>query len=262
VQAAAGRSAPLERFAETRRPPPEPEIRDPSPIGPSHRFLRRAHLLNPDVISLSSIRIAEKDGSGEVKLVPINEHKGSILERRSAYQPVLDALQIRPFKIDLANDAIVIVEGMIDYYLIDMFRRGQVLKILPSVGAESIMFYISIMIAWRIPYRALWDNDSAGRRSREIAAKHFGDREAIKFRLLPVGEKKTAKRIMQDLVAGEDLVQIRTLLGIPSDTDFAKTITTLYYSSERTKILDVVSNRTWSGFDNLFASLEIEGQSP
>lgn len=106
------------------------------------------YLLEPEVIPFSSIRVADKSNMGSIRLVPIHEHKGNITERRSAFQPVIDALQIKPVMADLSHRRVVIVEGIYDYYALCMFRGSDAVGILPSVGANSIKFYISMMIAW------------------------------------------------------------------------------------------------------------------
>jgi hypothetical protein len=216
------------------------------------------HLLDPDVIPISTVRIAEKDGHGRVCLIPIHDHKGIITERRSAYQPLIDALQIRPLALDFGHQPVVIVEGIIDYYLLEMFRGNRQITIIPSVGALSMKFYISLMIAWRIKYCALWDNDKAGREAHADAISHFGDKEADgKFILLPISSTKARNRIMQDLVSGTDLVMIRRQLGLSKTTSFDKTIVTWFYSEERDRLTEAVSENTKDSFRELFSRLPV-----
>lgn len=80
------------------------------------------YLLNPDVIPINGIRIAEKDGKGNIDLISIHEYKGNINEKITAFQPLLDALQIKPFLLDLYQDNVIITEGIVDRYIIDMFK--------------------------------------------------------------------------------------------------------------------------------------------
>jgi hypothetical protein len=214
------------------------------------------YLLDPAVIPLSKIRVADREPNGNIKLVPIHEHEGNILERRSAFQPVIDALEIKPFLLDLTNELIIIVEGIYDYYCLEMFKLGRNVGVLPSVGANSIPHYVSLMIAWRVAFKALWDNDEEGRAEKTAAEEIFGVEIAQdRFFLLPPGKGK--KRIMQDLLAGEDLRMIRMRLGIPSNSSFQKTITSLYYDSTRTEILNDVSQKTKENFEELYQSLQI-----
>jgi predicted ATP-dependent endonuclease of OLD family len=206
---------------------------------------------------LNSIRIADKDGRGNITLDSIHSHKGEITERRSAYQPLFDALQIKPLKFEFVNDSVIIVEGIVDFFLLEMFKGNRSLTILSSVGANSIKYYISLMIAWRMQYCALWDNDSAGRSARDDATRHFGLEEAKnRFILLPMSGKRT-KRIFQNLIMSSDLVMIREILNIPRNTSFDKTISSMFYSDEKTGILQKISAQTRSNFTELFDLLPI-----
>jgi ABC-type cobalamin/Fe3+-siderophores transport system ATPase subunit len=214
------------------------------------------YLLNPEVIPLSSIHVADKDGNGNITLASIHEHRGNIFERRSAFQPVLDALQIKPFLLDFSHSRTIIVEGMCDYYAMELFRQNRPVGILPSVGAESVKFYVSLMIAWQINFRALWDNDNAGRKARGDAENHFGSEVAGKsFYLLPGSQ--ASKRIMQDLFDPQDLRLFREELGIP-DSSFEKTVAATFYSPRKGELIARASQTTRANFDELYRSLNLE----
>ena len=97
-----------------------------------------------------------------------------------------------------------------------MFKQGRNVNILPSVGADSIEYYVSLMIAWRVQFWALWDNDEAGRNAKQRAEDHFGQHISERhFFLLPSKGDSSRKRILQDLFAGSDLRMIKEALGIP-----------------------------------------------
>ncbi len=215
------------------------------------------YLLDPDSIPVSSVYVAVKDGTGSVSLVPISEYRGIATERRSALQPVLDALQIKPFALDLINTrATVIVEGIYDYYALELFRATRPVSILPSVGADSIKFYVSLLIAWQVQYRALWDNDQEGKKRHAEAATIFGPEVAAKhFVLLPSASGH--KRILQDLFAGSDLVMVRNELGLPVDCSFEKAILTLFHSPRRTEIVNMFCVDTRRNFEQLYETLAL-----
>jgi len=216
------------------------------------------HLLNPEVIPLNLVRIAEKDGHGRISLVSIYEHQGTITDNRAAYQPLLDALQVRPFAVDIAQDMVVIVEGMMDYYLLELFKRDSKFRVLPSVGADSMKFYISVMIAWRVPYRALWDNDDRGRAALEDAIGDFGTEvSAGRFFLIPLPGNRSRKRVIQDLIDGNDVKSIRSQLELPANTGIHKTIASLFYSPDRLNILSSLSDKTRQNFDLLIKKLGV-----
>jgi hypothetical protein len=215
------------------------------------------YLLNPEVIPISSISVADKDANGAVRLMSIFQHKGSILEQRSAFQPVLDALQIKPFILDMTHERIIVAEGICDYYSLEMFKQARQLSILPSVGADSIKFYVSLLIAWQVNFWALWDNDEVGRKARADAERLFGsDIAARRLKLLPKADTQK-NRILQDLFDGQDLVLLRTELGLPNDVSFEKTVTAWYYSSRRNELLGRVSAGTRRNFEELFDSLAL-----
>lgn len=215
------------------------------------------YLLDPEIIPLSAIRVADKDPNGNINLIPIFEHKGSILDRRSAFQPVVDALRIKPFILDLTNERVVITEGISDYFALEMFRAVRPIGILPSVGAESIKYYVSLMLAWQVSFWALWDNDEVGRQCHADATRLFGPEIASRrFRLIPKPDG-SAKRILQDLFDGADMRMIREELLLPTTAGFDKSISALYYSPRRAELLGRISGATKSRFEELFASLEL-----
>jgi AAA15 family ATPase/GTPase len=210
------------------------------------------YLLDPEVIPISSIRVAEKSDMGSVQLVSIHDYSGNITERRSAFQPIIDALQIKPVMADVSQQGVLITEGIYDYYALELFRQARNISILPSVGADSIPFYISLMIAWRIPYKALWDNDKTGRASRQKAEKLFGEEEAKdRFFVLPSSEDC----ILQNLFTGDDLVMIRESLSLPNGSSFEKTIAALHFDSEKASVLAKFTEKTRSNFSEVYAML-------
>lgn len=212
------------------------------------------YLLNPEIIPLSSIHVADKDGNGNITLVSIHEHQGNILERWSAFQPVLDALQIKPFLLDLTHRRIIIVEGIFDYYAMEMFKQNRQVGIVPSVGADSIKYYISLMIAWQVKFWALWDADDAGRRAKAESEALFGSEISNQsFHFLPGADG--GRRIMQDLFDGTDLCMFREELGISPDSSFEKTVATVFFSDHRSELLRRVSQTTRGNFSMLYESL-------
>lgn len=216
------------------------------------------YLLDPSHIPFATIRIADKDANGSVTISSLFEHKGTMRDRRSAFQPVIDALQIKPFVLDLTAENIVVVEGICDYYAFEMFKGARQLAFLPSTGADSIKYYVSLLIAWQANFWALWDNDEKGRENKTTATDQFGDEIAgRRFRLLPLPEGHS-KRILQNLFDGSDLSLIRERLGLSTEVSFDKAIAALFYSSDRADILRSLSQATRDSFAFALDSLEID----
>ncbi len=203
------------------------------------------YLLDPDKIPLSYIKIAQKSGDGSVKLVSLPEYKDDQKDKRLAIQPIIDALKIKPFIADFNFEYLCIVEGIYDYYIFEMFQGEKYnLKFLPAVNADSVKYFISIAIGWRVKYVAMWDNDAEGKKEFTKAQGFFGEHEAAKFLLLPSDNPRKKSFILQDLFAGGDLKMIKQELGIPTNTAFEKTVLMLYFSDRRKEIVNKISEET------------------
>jgi hypothetical protein len=213
------------------------------------------YLLDPEIVPISSVSVADKDGNGVISLVPIFEYKGGANERRSALQPMWDALQIKPFALDALDAKMtVIVEGMYDYFALELFRGGRRVAIMPSVGADSVKFFVSLLIGWRLDFRALWDNDPEGQKKFAEAKELFSETVADKyFRLLPSTSGR--RKIMQDLFNGDDLTMIRNELSLPSNCSFERTLHALFYSDLRAEIVQRFSSQTRTSFQELYEAL-------
>ncbi len=82
------------------------------------------YLLDPEVIPVNSITVAEKDRKGAISLVPLTSYRSPAADKRSALQPVLDALQIKPFALDVPlTRTTVITEGIYDYFALESVSR-------------------------------------------------------------------------------------------------------------------------------------------
>jgi hypothetical protein len=210
------------------------------------------YLLDPETIPINSVKVAVKDPNQfGIDLKSIYDYQGNIIDKRSAFQPIIDALQIKPIAFDLNhNGKTIITEGIYDYYCLDMFKTTEDIGFLPSVNAESIKYYISIMISIQKDYRALWDNDIEGKKEKDLTTVYFGDEEAKKFILLSKGSQR--KVIMQDMFEGTDLKLIKSELGIPTNSSFEKTILTWYYSKSQKVIFSKISGATKENFQRLY----------
>lgn len=207
------------------------------------------YLLDPQTIPISTVKIAQKDRNGKISLSPIYDISG---RRRDnlAFQPIIDALQVKPFILDINVKRALLVEGIHDYYAFEIFKTSTEIAILPCTGATSIKSFISLMVFWGVDYIALWDNDDEGRKAKEKAAKFFGERiSKDRFRLLPL---KGKNRILQDCIDGSDMEYLKTSLDLNQNAKFKSVITELYYSSDKEKIVKGISLKTKENFKEIF----------
>lgn len=201
------------------------------------------YLLNPEVIPFSSIGVAGKDANGSISLTSIYNYKGNVSESRSAFQPLIDALQIKPFMIDLTHSRAVLVEGIYDYYALELFRKQRPISVIPSAGADSIKFFVSLLIAWQVRFRVLWDNDHAGREAKKKATQLFGDEVAAdSFLLLP--STGSGNAILQNMFDGDDLRLVRQELSIASDASFERTLAALFFSPRKIELVNKMGGTT------------------
>jgi hypothetical protein len=213
------------------------------------------HLLDPKSILPSSIMVADKDNMGIVDLVSISKFRATTNEQRLAFQPVMEALEIRPFQFDLSLRNVVMVEGIIDFYAFEMFKTSDSLSFLPAVNADSVIDNVPYMLAWGLDFRALWDNDDEGIQKLEQATAAFDEEIAQKhFRILSlVGSGR--KRKLQDLFDGDDMRMMRTELGLARNSSFDRTIRSLFYSLDRERIIESLTGRTEQNFRDVIDSL-------
>jgi ABC-type phosphate transport system ATPase subunit len=222
------------------------------------------HLLDPRVIPIGNIHIADKDANGSISLTRIFDHKSNLLA--STFQPIQDALQIRPSVLDVSSGRVLVTEGMYDFFCFDMLASEK-FHVVPATGAGSCRYLVSLLIGWGADYRVLWDNDREGREARDESAGFFGEEEARRrFRLLPLASPKAKKRILQDLFDGSDLVMFRDALGLPKNASFEKVILGWYYSPHRdalTKKLSIVTLRNFeTAIDAIWHSEPVECAPP
>lgn len=214
------------------------------------------YLLDPEVIPINSVMVADKDESSNIGLTRMIDYREKTKTPWSALQPVLDALQIKPYALDLIHaQTTVITEGIYDYYCLELFRGERPISVLPCLGAPSVKSYIPLMIAWQVEFRALWDNDAEGRKQYGHAQALFGEVIAERsLRLLPC-DTPNCSWIIQNMFDGGDLVLVRQELGLAQDTSFERTMLALFYSSAKQSIVERMSQVTHTRFNELFDHL-------
>lgn len=202
------------------------------------------NLLNPEVIPINSIRLAEKN-DGKITLKRIEPKKMIRPSKNSAYQSIFDALEVKPPLLEFDYDKIVLLEGIYDFYSFNMFTTGD-LAFFPCVSASSIINQISYMIFLGKPYIALWDNDPEGRSRLSKAAELFGEHEAKKFMTLHLlDERKDV--VLENLYCDEE-VKAYTKSDEINKEFLKKTILELYYSPTRKRIISKQFPKTLANF--------------
>lgn len=212
------------------------------------------NLLDPNCIPINAIQIAEKGKMGKIVLKKL-EHKELIRPKRnSAYQPVFDALEVRPQLMEFEQDNIILVEGIYDYYAFRMFGSDKV-NYFPCVSASSISNQIPYMIFLGKKYLALWDNDNEGRSRLKKAREQFGEAEGQKFMTLPTHRNLKDTRLEEYFDEGE-MLKYNNSEKLNKEA-FCRFVLKLFYSQDRNRTIKRHFAQTSANFKTL-ESLFIE----
>ncbi|MEZ4922166.1 MAG: AAA family ATPase [Crocinitomicaceae bacterium] len=147
-------------------------------------------LLNPEVIQLGSIKIAEKKKS-QISLTEFGKHSGK--KDKGALSPIYQALNL-----NFANDflgKIVITEGVTDFYLFKMIQKHTNLisddwNFIPSSGAGQSSALISLALSYSDYFKIFLDNDQGGEEAKKKYKKEFGEHIERFCHTYHVDEKK------------------------------------------------------------------------
>ncbi|MGJ4754749.1 ATP-dependent nuclease [Leptospira kmetyi] len=203
------------------------------------------YLLNPEIIPLGNIRISDKDSNKSIKLKTYFDYKDKSPSTNLAFQPLYDALHLKPFTLDLNFETIVLTEGVTDFFLFSIFNFDRKRTFMPCVGADSIKQFISILMAWQKRFFVFWDFDDEGKRVFEVCRDYFGDElsnSAFRFYSLPGKQKK--KVVLEHLIETQDFALIKKELNLPENTKEKKVIANLFYSKKKEAIVKKLSTVT------------------
>lgn len=190
------------------------------------------HLLNPDVINISSIRIAVKK-NGAIDLKDFNSYEKNKFQ--GALSPLFDALHLRPITQSSNVSKIIITEGITDFYLFRMIQKyteliDKKISIIPGSGAQNLKELISFAIAWSDNYLVLLDSDQEGKKAFRKYSKYFGEIESEKLYKYETPEKSSQINL-EDYLHIEDQTK---LLDLTLVDNLKSAIVALYYNDNET----------------------------
>lgn len=207
------------------------------------------HMLNPQYVPLNNILIVQKQKKNLITLDRATDINTNVT-KNNAFQPIYEALQLPFYSNVLKEDMVIAVEGIYDKYAIELFGDlNSHMKIFPSTSCEDIIKNIPYFMLYDINYIVIWDNDSAGRNSREKARNIFGEEEAKRFQTLH--KKNQTDRRMEEMFENNDISKIREKLKLPIDSKYETVLSTLYYSKLKNKAKEWISEETKSNFEIL-----------
>ncbi len=173
-------------------------------------------LLNPDIVSLGSIKIAEKETGSIINVFDYGSYHNS--GKIGALAPVHAALNLNPTYDFIGK--VVIVEGITDYYFLKILQnKGKItneVKIIPSSGAGNSSILISIAFGFSDDFILILDNDSAGKDAKKKYIKEFGENleEKIHFYSKQKLEKIMSKKVQRKLLEITGCNKVKKALGV------------------------------------------------
>lgn len=212
------------------------------------------YLLNPDIINLSSIKIAVRE-NGNIKFQNFGEYEET-RKYQGALSPVYDALHLNIAKHSFPrNEKVLITEGIIDYYLLklaienNIFSNSLNIQIIPGTGVTNLKELISLSIAWTEKYSVLFDSDDKGREFYSKYNEFFGESESQKWLLLSLPNKVSNVKI-EDLFCKQDEARLKTIIKVKN---LKKAIPILYFASKEIKkdFFSSLSKETLQNFEHL-----------
>ena len=204
------------------------------------------YLLNPKIIKLGSIKIAEKN-KALITLQNYGNYKSK--KDKGALSPIYQALQLN-FAHDFLGK-IVITEGITDYYLFSLIQKftnliNKEIKIIPSSGANQSSTLISISIPFSNDFVLLLDNDKAGKVARNKYLKEFG--EQLNKKIYVYNENKdNSDFLLENFLSKKDYNEI---LNITNSTDIKRAFGFLFYDYKE-KQRDYIANLSEETLQNL-----------
>ncbi len=201
-------------------------------------------LLNPEIIKLGSIKIAEKKDA-TIKLKSFGEFKNK--NDKGALSPIYQALNL-----NFANDfvgKIIITEGITDYYFFKILQTNTELinkkiNFIPSSGASQSSALISLAISFSENFLIFLDNDKAGKGALKKYSKEFGDE--IKNNIIIYHENKKSF-LLEDFLSKEDTEE---LLNITNSIDPKRALSFLFYDYKNIQE-NFITNLSKETIDNI-----------
>lgn len=209
------------------------------------------YLLNPNIIKLGSIRIAEKRDS-KINLQNFGSYKSK--KDRGALSPIYQALHLN-FAHDFIGK-IIITEGITDFYFFDILQRQSDLinkewKFIPSAGASQSTTLISLAYSFAEDFIIFLDNDKAGKSAKKKYLKEFG--EGLERKIHIYGETKD-KFELENFLCKKDAER---LLKITNSSDLKRALGFLFYDykEEQREFISNLSSETKNNLKELIEKI-------
>jgi predicted ATP-dependent endonuclease of OLD family len=211
------------------------------------------YLLNPDIIKLGSIRIAEKKDS-KINLQNFGNYKSK--KEKGALSPIYQALNLN-FAHDFVGK-IIITEGITDFYLFNIIKEHtnlikEGIKFIPSSGASHSTTLISFAHSFADDFIIFLDNDKAGKIAEKKYLKEFG--ESLNQKIHFYGDGKD-NFTLEDFMCNTDS---KRLLSLTNSTDLKRALGFIFYDykESQSEFINNLSDETKSNLTKLLTKINL-----
>lgn len=183
----------------------------------------------------------------------------------SYYQPIIDALEIQPYSLDVNWNKALLVEGIYDYIGFKLFAEILNKKlpyvIIPGTSASNLRTLISLHLGWGASLCVLLDNDEEGRRSKINYDESF---PIIRNRILTLKFMNSSKNFrFEDLFEDSDkklayeLANNKLITTKITKKALQQSISVLLYDKNKLDSFKIkVSDNTSKNFEKVFQAID------
>ena len=135
------------------------------------------------------------------------------------YQPIIDALEVQPFSLDMSWNKALVVEGVSDYTAYRLLFESVLKKkldfvIMPGTSASNLGTLLSLHIGWGAKVMTLLDYDNAGREEQEKYKTAFPNIDRYIQTLDDTGLADSNKFRLENLFLEDDKEAILSLASM------------------------------------------------
>lgn len=205
----------LESFSEIAMPPNSLIFSTHSHYMVEPTWLERAYVVKNDAIDYSDAGGETKGKRVRIESVKYRDfvsQADSTLDRTTYFQPVLDRLDVKPSRLDVQSNCVV-VEGKSDFHILAYIKRhyGKTdVPIVPAFGATTMRPLIGILRGWASKFIVLLDSDTAG----QAAAAVYKDELDLSDEIVLMNEIDADADEIEDFIGQEDRERIQKELGL------------------------------------------------
>ena len=211
-----------------------------------------------DKENLSNVYIVECSRS-TVRVIKYQQYLQGRDIKTSYYQPIIDALEIQPFSLEVIWNKVMIVEGVYDYcgykLIFEKILKKEIdFTLLPGTGASGHETLISLHIGWGANIVILLDNDKEGRYNQGVYRDKF---PIIKDKIFTLDFINSTNNVeFEDLFSSkerQELAKLAGFTGVLTKKVFQQSLAHILYSTSLiTKAEKIIDNGTKKKFEQIF----------